>query len=101
MFLYLMYDVLQRREAALGNFLSVKQKDWERAQAAISSLTFDRLAAAARSIHDKGTHDDPTIAVLERQIQNIASQIPQSFARMKRARQHLQALFVSLRMPAF
>jgi hypothetical protein len=60
-FLFLLYDVQQRRQAALGNSFVVKRKDWETAQTAISSLTFDRLDAAARYI------------------QTIASKVPQSF----------------------
>ena len=28
-FLFLIYDVLQRRQAALGNSIVVKRKDWE------------------------------------------------------------------------
>jgi hypothetical protein len=63
----------------------VKRKDWETAQEAISSLTFNRLEAAARSVHETGTHNDPTIRLLERHIQSIASQVPQSFALMRAA----------------
>jgi len=57
----------------------VKRKDWE---TAISSLTFDRLEAAAKSVHETGTHNDPTIQLLEYHIQSIASKVPQSFAFM-------------------
>ena len=47
---------------------------------AIDLLNFDRLAAAAKAIHETNTHNDPTIRLLERQIQAIALQVPQSFA---------------------
>jgi len=76
----LLYDVLQRRQAALGNSILVKRKDWEIAQTAISSLTFDRLETAAKSVHESNSHNDPAIRLLERHIQSIASQVPQSFA---------------------
>ena len=46
----------------------MKRKDWETAQAAISTLTFDRLEAAAKSVQETGTHGDPTIRLLERHI---------------------------------
>ena len=52
-FLYLIYDVLRRRDAALANSVTVKRKDWKSAQAAISSLTFGRLASAAKSVLDQ------------------------------------------------
>jgi helitron helicase-like protein/PIF1-like helicase len=91
----LLYDVLQRRQAALGNSILVKRKDWETAQAAISSLTFDRLEAAAKSVHETNTHNDPSIRLLERHIQSIAAQVPQSFALMRSARVHMRALFLS------
>jgi len=100
-FLYLLYDVLQRRNAALGNSIVVKRKDWEAAHEAISSLTFNRLEAAAKSVQETGTHNDPTIQQLERQVQSIASHVPQSFALMRAARVHIRALFVSSGMPAF
>jgi hypothetical protein len=60
--------VQRRRQAALGNSIVVKRKDWETAQAAISTLTFDRLEAAAKSVQETGTHGDPTIRLLERHI---------------------------------
>ena len=79
----------------------VKRKDWETAQEAISSLTFDRLEAAARSVHETGTHNDPTIRLLERHIQSIASQVPQSFALMRAARVQMRAIFISDGMPGY
>jgi hypothetical protein len=39
-------------------------------------LSFDRLAATAKALHGTNTHNDPTIRLLERQIQGIASQVP-------------------------
>ena len=96
-----MYDVVQRRQAALGNSIVVKRKDWESAQAAISTLTFDRLAAAAKSVQETNSHDDPIITQLENQIQTIASQVPQSFALMRAARVHMRALFVSDGVPGY
>jgi hypothetical protein len=68
------------------------QEKKETAQEAISSLTFNRLEAAARSVHETGTHNDPTIQLLERHIQSIASQVPQSFALMRAARVQMRAL---------
>jgi hypothetical protein len=100
-FLYLLYDVQQRRLAALGNSIVVKRKDWETAQAAISLLSFERLEAAAKSVLETNTYNDPTILLLERHIQSIASQVPQSFALMRAARLHMRAMFVSDGMPGY
>jgi hypothetical protein len=95
----LLYDVLQCRQAALGNSILVKRKDWETAQTAISSLTFDWLETAAKSVHETNSHNDPAIRLLERHIQSIAAQVPQSFALMRTARVHMRALFVGHGMP--
>ena len=73
----------------------MKRKDWDTAQTAISSLTFDRLEAAAKSVHDTNSHHDPAIRLLEHHVQSIASQVPQSFTLMRTARVHMRALFVS------
>ena len=73
----------------------VKRKDWETARAAIDSLTFDRLAAAAKSVQETGKHSDDTIRLLEHQIQNIASQVQQSFGCALTARVLIQAYLVS------
>ena len=80
--------------AQLRNFQSLhpQPRKKETAQEAISSLTFNRLEAAARSVHETGTHNDPTIQLLERHIQSIASQVPQSFALMRAARVQMRAL---------
>ena len=79
----------------------IKQRNWERACSAISSLTFAQLAAAAKSVLEKKTHDNLTIQLLKDQIQIIASQISQSFTHMQDLRSHAQALLVSNRPVSF
>jgi len=37
-------------------------------------------------VHETGTHNDPTIQLLEHHIQSIASKVPQSFALMRAGR---------------
>lgn len=100
-FLYLIYDVLRRRHAALGNLIAVKKKNWDKVHAIISSLTFDRLATAARLVLETGAHNNPAVRSLENLVQLIASQVPQSFGRVRNMRTHLRALFIALGMPAF
>jgi hypothetical protein len=53
-----------------------KRTDWE------CLLTL----AAAKSAHEPNSHNDLTIWLLERHIQSIASQLPQSFALIRVAR---------------
>ena len=90
---------MHRRQAALGNSIVVKRKDWETARATIDLLTFDQLAAAAKEVQETNKHSDQTIQLLERQIQTIASQVPQSFGRVRSARIHMRACIVSEGMP--
>ena len=52
-------------------------------------------------MQETGTHDDPTIWLLERHIQSIASQVPQYFARMRATSVHMRAIFVSDGMPGY
>ena len=73
----------------------VKQKDWETACTTVNSLTFNRLAAAAKSIQETGDYHDETVRSLEHQMQLIASCVPQSFGHAQSARIHMQANTVS------
>jgi len=67
-FLYLIYNVQQHCQAALENSISVEQKNWDDVQTAISSLIFDQLAAAAKSVLEINSHSDSIIKMLENQI---------------------------------
>ena len=81
-FLYLIYDVQQCCQAALGNSIFIEQKNWDSVQAVISSLIFDQLAAAVKSVLEINFHSDSIIKMLENQIQAIVFKISQSFACM-------------------
>jgi hypothetical protein len=59
--MYLLYDVIQRRKATLGNSLLVKRGD--------IFLTHEQLVAAAQSLRVSQTTSDPAIATLRRAIQ--------------------------------
>ena len=96
-----MYDVLQHCQAALDHFIAVKKKDWEHVKTAISSLTFDQLAAVAKLIWETHTHSDSTIKLLKCLIQTVASQVSQFFARMQTNRSYMQALLVCYEMIVF
>src|SRR4029077_5494044 len=99
--MYLLYDVIQHRMAAVGNSLLVKRKDYGAVQDVISSLTHDQLIAAAQSLCVSQKTSDPAIAVLRRYIQTIAGRIPNSFAQNFNMRLHIRALFIKFGFPAF
>lgn len=92
--MYLLYDVIQRRKAALGNSLLVKRGDYEAVQEVISSLTYERLVAAARSLRVSQTTSDPAIGILRRSIQAVAARVPNSFAQKADMRLHIRGLFI-------
>jgi hypothetical protein len=99
--MYLLYDVVQRRKAALGNSLLVKREDYKAVQDVISSLTQEQLIAAARSLRDSKTTSDPAIMVLRRAIQIVAARVPNSFAQKYEMRLHIRALFIEFGPAAF
>jgi Helitron helicase-like domain at N-terminus/PIF1-like helicase len=99
--MYLLYDVIQRRKAALGNSMFVKRGDYEHVQAIITSLTRDQLLAAARSLRSTQTTADPAIRVLRQAIQTVAAKVPNSFARKQDMRLYIRAFFVEFGPAAF
>jgi hypothetical protein len=101
--MYLLYDVIQRRKAALGNSLLVKRGDYDAVQRVIlvSSLTHEQLVAAAQSLRISQTTSGPAIATLRRSIQAVAARVPNSFAQKADMRLHIRALFIEFGHPAF
>jgi Helitron helicase-like domain at N-terminus len=99
--MYLLYDVIQRRKAAVGNSLLVKRKDYGAVQEVMSSLTHDQLITAAQSLRVSQKTSDPAIAILRRSIQTIAGRVPNSFAQKLDMRLHIRALFIEFGPPAF
>jgi len=99
--MYLLYDVLQRRKSALGNSLLVKRGDYGAVQDVISSLTYERLIAAAQSLRSTKKTSDPAIATLRRAIEIVAARVPNSFAEKQEMRLHLRGLFIEYGLAAF
>jgi len=99
--MYLLYDVIQRRGSALGNSLFVKRGEYKEIQEIISSLTFDRLTAAAQSLRSTQKTSDPAIAVLRRALQTVAARVPNSFAEKQEMRLYLRGLFIEFGPAAF
>ena len=70
-------------------------------QAAISSLIFDQLAAAVKSVLKINSHSNSIIKMLENQIQAIVFKISQSFAHMRSNRVYMHVMLVSDEMTAY
>jgi len=100
-FLYLIYNVQQHHQAAFENSIFIEQKNWDSVQTAISSLTFDQLATAAKSVLKINFHSDSIIKMLENQIWAIVSKISQSFTRMRSNRVYMHIMLMSDEMTAY
>ena len=99
--MYLLYDVMQRRRSALGNSLLVKRGDYRAVQEIMSSLSYERLTAAAQSLRETQTTSDPAIATLRRAIETVASRVPNSFAEKREMRLLLRGLLIEFGLAAF
>jgi Helitron helicase-like domain at N-terminus len=99
--MYLLYDVIQRRKSALSNSMLVKRGDYHAVQEIISSLTYERLVAAAQSLHSTQKTSDPAIATLRHAIETVATRVPNSFAEKQEMRLRLQGLFIEYGLAAF
>jgi Helitron helicase-like domain at N-terminus/PIF1-like helicase len=99
--MYLLYDVIQRRNSALSNSLWVKRKDYNQVQEIISSLSYDQLIAAAESLRTTQKTSDPAITTLRRAIEAVAARVPNSFAEKQEMRLQLRALFIEFGLAAF
>ena len=99
--MYLLYDVMQRRRSALGNSLLVKRGDYRAVQELMSSLSYERLIAAAQSLRETQTTSDPAITTLRRAIETVASRVPNSFAEKREMRLLLRGLLIEFGLAAF
>lgn len=100
-FMYVVYDVMQRRSALLGYSLLVKSKQWTETQSLISNISYDELCEAADAVRSTNTCTHPGILALERQVQLVAAHVPHSYAKCFQYRLQLRALMVTKGMPPF
>ncbi len=98
-FVFLLYDVVNRRRAGLGYFLLTKTRFWEQTHAEVDALTMAELNDAANEIQATGKCTNPAILKLERQVQIVAGQTPHSFARFAEQAVHIKALMINDGMP--
>jgi len=67
----------------------------------MSSLSYERLIAAAQSLRETQTTSDPAIATLRRAIETVASRVPNSFAEKREMRLLLRGLLIEFGLAAF
>ena len=94
-FLFLLYNVVNRRRAGLGYYLLTKTRLWEQTHTEVDALTMTELNEAANEIKTIGKCTNPAILKLERQVQIVAAQTPHSFARCAEQAIHIKALMIS------
>ena len=100
-FMYLLYDVIQRRMSAIGHGVMCKRESWDHVKNILASLTHEQLLSAAESLRKTQRTDDPAIATLRRAVQAVAATVPNSFAQKLDMRLHIRALMVEYGPAAF
>lgn len=97
--MFLLYDVIQRREAQLGYHLLLKSSVYKQTQRRVGDITLFQLEKAATEIKETGRCTDPAVLDLEHQIQVVAKKAPHSHSRCAEQAVHINALMVSDGMP--
>ncbi len=100
-FMFLVYDVIHKRKAALGYSLLVKSGMWEKTEELICEITYAQLTATATKIKETNRYTDAAILALERHVQTVAAHIPHLYARCFQFRLRLKALMVANGIPVF
>lgn len=97
--MFLLYDVINRRQSSLRYLPLTKRKFWGETCAKVNAITLSQLEAAATEIKKTGKCIDPNILIVERQVQIIASKSPHSFAKCTNQATHIKALMLNNKMP--
>src|SRR6266480_5178240 len=100
-FLYLVFDVSQRRQSALGNALLVKRSHWRKVQEQLKELTAERLGKAASDLRDCHRTSDALVLDLLRFIEGIGLPVAGSFIRKLSMRREMKGMILRFGMPAF
>ncbi len=94
-FIYVVYDVIQRRAAALGYSLLVKSQNWSQTQELIAGITHNQLCEAAELVRTTNTYKDPAVLALKNLVQLVAAHVSQSFAKCLEYRLQIRALMIT------
>ncbi len=99
--MFIVYDVIHRRKAALRYSLLVKSGIWEKIEELIREIIYARLIATATEIKEANQCTDAAILALERHVQTIAAHASHLYVRCFQFRLRLKALMVANGMPVF
>ncbi len=99
--MFVVYDVINRRKAALDYSLLIKLGMWEKTEELIREITYTQLIAVAMEIKETNWCTDTTILALERHVQTVAAHAPHLYARYFQFWLQLKALMVAYGMPIF
>lgn len=100
-FMFIVYDVIHRRKAALGYSLLIKSGLWDKIENLITELTHAQLVAVVTEIKKTNRCTDPAILALETHVQTVAAHAPHPYARCFQFRLRLKALMITNGMPVF
>ncbi len=78
--MFLIYDIIHRRKAALGYSLLIKLSMWEKTEELIHEITHAQLLATATEIKEINRCTNAAILVLEQHVQTVATHTPHSYA---------------------
>ncbi len=98
-FMYVVYDVIQRRATALGYSLLVKSQNWSQTQELIAGITHNQLCEVAELVRTTNTCKDPAVLALENLVQLVSAHVPHSFAKCYEYRLQMRALMITNGMP--
>ncbi len=97
--MYVVYDVIQRRAAALGYNLLVKSQYWSQTQELIAGVTHNQLCKAVELVRITNTCKDPVVLALENLIQLVSAYVPHFFVKCHEYRLQIRALMITNGMP--
>lgn len=78
--MFVVYNVIHRRKAALGYSLLIKSEVWDKTEGLIIELTYAQLIAADTEIKETNQCTDLAILALERYVQIVAAHTSHSYA---------------------
>ncbi len=98
-FMYVVYNVIQRRAAALGYSLLIKSQNWSQTEELIADITHNQLCKAVELVRTTNTYKNPAVLALENLVQLVSAYIPHSFAKCHEYRLQMRALMITNGMP--
>lgn len=99
-FLYLIYDVLIRRQSAIGHSVLMKKASWETARERIGCLSQEVLLNCARALEEHQRLENDDVSTLLNGVKSIGSLVPNSHQQRSRMRVEMKSMVVRYGVPA-